>query len=196
FWEGDGGVYRTTLHFVQKDRRILEHIRSLLRVDSAICSDNGGMRPSITGYGRLRALFDLLGALVVIPGRVEQLRQLGVAVGSNEFVRSHEPTRHWFTGFWDAEGSSSVSQVDVTPVLAVQVSQKNRKVLEQCIELWGGGCICKGAGRDCSTLNFTGPLCWTVGEWLLETSRNTDKRGALHERMYSLQEYNRTRKGR
>lgn len=190
FWEGDGTVSRKyeMVTFNQKDVRMLEHVRDLLQVDYKITTYGGCSMLSVTGRGRVLALLELFASLAVSPFRVEQLQEVSDIFGFGLTPVAHKPTKHGFTGFWDAEGGSGVSSDCGYPKLIISAGQKDRGVLDRFVELWNGGGVYP-SNSSVYSLNFNGDSAWEVGCWLLKTSRNSGKKDALHERMYAVQEY-------
>jgi len=134
FCEGDGHVRVSDFGvpivvFSQKERSVLDYINSLfggglLRWDTSgiwILRFNGShCMPLLEAFSRRvvgRQFLDRLNGVLLFRG-------MSLAI-------QHPLTVDGFVGFWDAEGHSSNSP-------SIGVCQKNREILDQVVELFGG----------------------------------------------------------
>ena len=170
FWEGDGTIIVPIGRFVfnQREPQVLRLIQDVLggnlyRVREDLWS--------LHLYGESSArLIRTLETNIVCPARARQLEPFFL-------FGPRTPTKEWFTGFWDAEGSSYVGRGAIP--IRITVSQKDGEVLRKVKDLWGFGHI-SASGKSSSSWSVVGNEALIVASWLLKTSRNEAKRNKLY----------------
>lgn len=185
FFEGDGSFhfYGGAVDFAQKDAQILEYIQDV--IGDGTLSWNGQYWVLFLYKESAARFVKTLMEYVSCSHRLEQLRSFCKA-------ELHSPTKYWFTGFWDAEGSSSLT---MSPSLAlhVGVTQKDINVLEALQILWNSGRVYERQGGVGELRFNSAESVGVVGRWLLATSRNDSKRNKLHQEMCVWQELRKRR---
>ena len=171
--------------FGQKESQVLRYIcTGMSRDETGLHQRNWSGGPgwvlTIGKSDEVARLIKTFMLYVSCPLRLEQIAPFGATT-------LHKPTKHIFTGFWDAEGGSALTNRKYA--IEIQVFQKDRHVLDSMTSLWPGSRVDFDVRLNMHTLVLTGSVAWETGLWLLETSRNDSKRRILHERMYVVQEF-------
>lgn len=135
FWEGDGSMStQGNIQFVQKDRRILVHVKELLGTHRSIRyptpdSVNVCSQISLEKEESYHLLKNYFAKYLISDGRKEQISKY-----ANLQCELHKPTIPWIVGFWDAEGCFFLQG----RALGASVSQKDVRVLEKVQKVIGG----------------------------------------------------------
>lgn len=187
FWMGDGYVNTPQgyVDFGQKEPQILQYICA------AMGRDETGLHLRTTNFGsvwiltigkteEVARLVKTFITHVSCPLRLEQIKPFGAAV-------LHKSTKYTFSGFWDAEGTSALTNRKYA--IEIQAFQRDKRVLDSMVLLWPSSRVDFDPRLDVYVLVLTGSVAWEAGLWLLRTSHNNKKRKVLHERMYVIQEY-------
>jgi len=187
FWEGDGTIdvgWDTTfrIEFVQKDRSVLDYISAALgsKVSPTPLSDTGCW---VLGFARrvdAEVLLELFCERVVTPPRVLQIQMVICKYGLDFCVRGNKPTFDWLSGFWDAEGSSSLGSS-----LEVMVTQKDLESLEIIRDFVGSGRIYKSSAKGSVwyDLRWIGVVGRDVGLKILQGSKYDYKKAETLSRI-------------
>jgi hypothetical protein len=141
FCEGDGTVYLNDrgypiVAFEQKERDVLDYISSVIAHGHFYVTEHTQRLQFHSSY--CAPLLEMFSRHVVSMHFLERLNVVLVGVGLQSAVL-HRPTADWFAGFWDAEGTSGNQP-------SIQVSQKERSVLEALRILFGGHIYCRSGG--------------------------------------------------
>ena len=174
FCEGDGGVYITQdgyprINFAQKERDVLDYIASL--------TEGGRIHPNGPNIWLLEfngsnciELLEIFSRHVVGKSFLDRLNRVLEHVDMPLAVQ-HPLTLDGFVGFWDAEGSSSNNP-------SIVVSQKDREVLDQIVEMFGGNVT---PSRSIYVWQLSGKKARKPYKIVLEKSHCPSKAGRLRQ---------------
>ena len=182
FWEGDGSVGNANgtpeVCFYQRDIETLRYISSLVCSRGRFESRSDGAFVLLYWSKESRYLLRLFCKHLVHPGLGERLFALSRTFDWNLDVRLHSPTLPWVVGFWDAEGSSSVPDKGVQPV----IYQKDIRVLGKIQGLIGGHLYIPTSG--CPRLALSGSDARRFVRLCLIYSHNISKLNSLKVHLY------------
>ena len=149
FLEGDGSLGRTRdslyISFYQKDRRILDYIKTLLQTKRPVQIDQRSLHSlSFPNLDYILPLLELFSQSLVTPKYVQRLQDIRSLYNLNFTISIHKPTIPWICGFFDAEGCIHRQG----PSLYMDFACKDQIVLEEIKEVIGGHISPKsGAGE-------------------------------------------------
>jgi len=185
FWEGDGSIgvrsnnYGRTqivkVSFGQKDRGVLDYIVDVTGL-GVLSPDREWDTWKLDFNGsRCMPLLEMFSKFVVTEHYCGRLN-VALAFLDMPEVLVHAPTLDWFVGFWDAEGSSGLAG-SPRGCLQVNISQKDRNVLEGIRSLFGFGSF----ARDHAVTKWVASSkdAVAVSQLLLERSHCVEKRARL-----------------
>lgn len=200
FFEGDGTCFltdvvspkngksytRTIITFTQKELQILEFIRDLLGIGSLYLAGRGPCwNLKCSSHKQCRVLLNIFREHLVMERSVERANKLFEFLGIAKAKQSL-PSIDWITGFWDAEGFSSIVKREYEAKngykqyknIVIGISQKNKEVLSTILEFYGVGRIYTNK-RGVSEWRISGKDATEFSDVLLESSQNVSKKMKL-----------------
>lgn len=162
FFEGDGTTFctermdgqgykflRPVICFTQKEPQILEYIKSEINSGHLyFAGERPGWHLKLDSKKMCKPLLQRLSPYLTAALSLKRtnavLSKLDMSI-----VDRNKVTLNWFVGFWDAEGYSSVQRCNHNNIqytyLKIGVSHKDKGVLTEISQLFGGKIYDKGA---------------------------------------------------
>lgn len=177
---------RLVVNFTQKDPSPLEYIRDTLGYGNfTFGKRDGTTRLSIFGEPHSLPLLEAFVKHVVTENIQQRLVNTLKVLGIEHEPPLHEPTLDWFVGFWDAEGTSSITG-PLHSQLTLNVTQKDKNTLEKIQDSLGHSHVTTDinwSGNEIHRLTFSDSYAYKLANILLEKSKHTTKHELLREHL-------------
>lgn len=196
FFEGDGylrygshGKDYSVVNAVlaQKDVSVLEYVKDVLGYGNMNRRKDGVTNLQFWGKQRCLPILEGLVKYCVTKHKLAQLSDTLTKMGITAKPTLHAPTLDWIVGFWDAEGSSSLTG-PAHVVLNINIVQADIEVLTSVRNFLGYGSIYTTknnppSGNAIHRLSFHNEHAYELAGVLLEKSKCLGKRTRLSDNL-------------